>query len=43
MRRLIDALTTFEDASKGLLQETKLKKDEFAPSDLFAEYGERRW
>jgi hypothetical protein len=33
------ATVTFEDASKGLLQETRLKKDEFTPADIFAEWG----
>jgi hypothetical protein len=36
------ATVTFEDASKGLLQETKLKKDGFAPADFFAEYGDAK-
>jgi hypothetical protein len=36
------ATFTFENASKGLLQETKLKKDEFGPADLFATYGDEK-
>jgi len=36
------ATFTFEDASKPLLNETKTKKDEFAPADLFLQDGETR-
>ena len=36
------ATFTFETASKALLQETKLKKDEFAQADLFAKCGEEQ-
>jgi hypothetical protein len=32
------ATFTFEEATKSLLHETKLKKDEFSPSEIFAEY-----
>jgi hypothetical protein len=36
------ATFTFEVASKGLLQEKKLKKEELAPTDLFAQHGETK-
>jgi hypothetical protein len=36
------ATFTFEEASKGLLQETKVKKEDFAPADLFAEYRDQK-
>jgi hypothetical protein len=36
------ATFTFEDASKALLHETKSKKEEFAPADLFAQHGETK-
>jgi hypothetical protein len=33
-----NATFTLEEATKGLLRETKLKKEEFHPTDLYAEY-----
>jgi hypothetical protein len=36
------ATFTFEEASKALLHETKSKKEEFAPTDLFAQHGETK-
>ncbi len=37
-------LATFslEDTSKGLLQETKLKKEDFGPADVFASFGQTK-